>query len=297
MTFSEMLAYDFVQRVFLVAGIAAIPLGIVGTFIVIRRIGYLASAIAHCALGGVGIGVLLHGTFAACVAENAAKNVSENVATILQPLFDPIFIALIVSLFSAFLIGVIHKYSGEREDTAIGVVWASGMAIGLLCLDFAPENVNITGYLIGDILLISKRDVWVISTLSAGVLVAMFFGIRRLEAVTFDAEFAEMRGISSTLYMQILLALTAITVVLMMRIVGMLLVVALLTIPAATAARFTKRLVPMMIAASIICLASLWIGLALSYTFNLASGPTIITTAAFFYAVASCVSRLRFFAR
>ncbi|MGL4942750.1 MAG: metal ABC transporter permease [Thermoguttaceae bacterium] len=279
MSLAEILHYDFTRYAFLVAVVACLPLGIVGTLVVVRRIGYLAGAIAHCALGGIGMGLFLKATFAGATGAIAIV------------CGEPIIIALAVSVIAAIVIGLLQRHGGEREDTAIGIVWATTMAAGLLCLDLTSGNANLNGYLFGDILLVSSADLVTITVLSVGVvLTTLLFG-RRLEAACFDTEFAELRGVRPSFYFLLVLVLSATTVVLMIRIVGMLLIVALLTLPAATASRFTQRLFPMMGLASLCCLLSLVVGLYISCVWNLSSGPSIIAVATLLYGAAALVKR------
>lgn len=273
MSLTEMLTYTFTRHAFLMAVMASVPLGIVGTLIVVRRIGYLASAIAHCALGGVGVGLFLQATLLGAGATGFVASVVS----------EPTFVALVTAVVAAVLIGILRHQGGEREDAAIGIVWAGTMAAGLLCLDLTAGNTDITGYLFGDILLISVTDLGTVAVLSVAVFLTQVILGRRLAAACFDPEFAELRGAMPSIYLHIVLILAAVTIVLLMRIVGMLLMVALLTLPAATAARFTQRLGPMMITATGICLVCLVGGLYISCAGNFSSGPSIIAVAATLY--------------
>jgi len=259
----------FMQRAFLIGTMAAVPFGVIGTFVVVRRIGYLAGAIAHCAFGGIGVGLYLQYLLA---------------ASMFAALFDPMLVAVVVAVFSALGIGVVRRKAREREDTIISAIWAVGMALGLLLLEQTPGNVSISNYLFGNILLITKQDVRIVGALSLFVLVVVGLLFKRLEAVCFDEEFARLRGVLTTWYFQLLLVLTALTVVLLVRVVGIVLVIAMLTLPAATAGRLTKRLLPMCLLAIILCAVFSWIGLLIVCVFgNLPAGPTIVLVAATAY--------------
>ena len=266
----EILQLPFMQRAFLVGAIAAIPFGLIGTFVVVRRIGYLAGAIAHCAFGGIGIGLYLQHILA---------------GTLLAAFCPPIGVAVLVAILSALLIGVIRIKAGEREDTIIGAVWAIGMAVGLLLFEMTPGNTNIANFLFGNILLISRTDILLVSILSTVVLLLVFLFFKRLEAVCFDEEFARLRGIPTSFYFQLLLVLTAITVVLLVRIVGIVLVIAMLTLPAATACRLARRLLPICLLSVFLGFISTWLGLILSAATDLTAGPTIVITASLFYLI------------
>ncbi|MDR1963115.1 MAG: metal ABC transporter permease [Planctomycetaceae bacterium] len=266
----ETFQLPFMQRAFLIGAIAAIPFGLIGTFVVVRRIGYLAGAIAHCAFGGIGIG--LYGQYLLA-------------ATVLATFFPPMGVSVLVAVFSAMLIGLIQTQAKEREDTIIGVIWAAGMALGLLLLELTPGNVNIANYLFGNILLITQADVFWVSSLSVVVLFVVLVFFKRLEAVCFDEEFARLRGVATMFYFQLLLILTALTVVLLVRVVGIVLVIAMLTLPAATACRFAKRLFPICLLAILFGWVVTWLGLVLSVCANLSTGPTIVLVAAAVYLV------------
>ena len=265
----EILHLPFMQRAFLIGTIAAIPFGVIGTFIVVRRVGYLAGAIAHCAFGGIGIGLYLQYLLA---------------ASMFAVLFDPMCVSVAVAVLSALMIGVVRQKAKEREDTIIGSIWAVGMALGLLLLELTPGNVSISNYLFGNILLITQQDVRIVGALSLFVVAMIGLFFKRLEAICFDEEFARLRGVPATWYFQLLLVLTALTVVLLVRVVGILLVIAMLTLPAATAGRFTKRLLPMCLLATLFCAMFTWAGLLINCVFgNLPAGPIIVLVAATAY--------------
>lgn len=264
----ETLQSPFMQRAFLVGAMAAVPFGLIGTFVVVRRIGYLAGAIAHCSFGGIGIGLYLQYLLA---------------ATVFAPFLPPMGVSIAVTVLSALLIGVVRMKAKEREDTVIGAVWAVGMALGVVLLELTPGNVNLSAYLFGDIIMMTQTDVRYVAVLSAAVLAVGILCFKRFEAVCFDQEFARLRGIPTGFYFQLLLVLTAMTVVTLVRVVGIVLVIAMLTLPAATACRLAKRLKPICFLSILIGLLSSWIGLFLSVVLNFPTGSTIVLTAAIFY--------------
>ncbi len=269
--------YAFVRTAFLMSALASLSFGVIGTFVVVRRIGYIAGAIAHCAFGGIGIGLFLReaiglGWFGLAVLAPFA------------PWVDPIGVAVLVAIGCALLIGAVQMYGKEREDTIIGAIWSVGMAVGLLFLDKTPGYHSVSSYLFGDVLFISRTDLLLVAGLGVLVLavVAVFF--QRFEAICFDEEFARLRGLRTGFYFQLLLVLIAITVVLMVRVVGIILVIAMLTLPAATAGRLTKRLLPMSVLAVVLCFLCSWVGLYLSIAFNFSAGPMMIFVSAIVYA-------------
>ncbi|MBQ6158431.1 MAG: metal ABC transporter permease [Thermoguttaceae bacterium] len=284
--------FSFLRAAFLFTAAAALTFGLVGTFIVTRRIGYLAGAISHTAFGGIGIGFWLKeaaaagscgfGTLAVLLwgGENAPARLTQLAAQI-----NPVIVAVLTAVASAVLIGLIQRYAKEREDALIGIIWTAGMALGLLFLDRTQRYVAVSDYLLGDILLISHRDLATILILDAAALLTFGLFFKRFEAVCFDEEFARLRGVRVDVYQSILLFLIAVTVVLTMRIAGMVLVIAILTIPASIASRLTRRLSRVALWSILICAVSAWGGIALSYVLNFSAGPMIVLLLSVLYGI------------
>ncbi|MBN1589160.1 MAG: metal ABC transporter permease [Pirellulales bacterium] len=245
----------------LVAGLlASVAFGIVGTYVVARRITYLAGAIAHSVLGGIGASLYLQKAHGLTWC-------------------DPTIGALISALAAALVIGLVSLYARQREDTVIGAIWATGMAIGLLFLAKTPGRVDAMSYLFGNIQLIAQKDLTLVAGLDVVVILLALFWHRKLLAVCFDQEFAELRGVRAKGYYLLLLCLTALCVVLLMRVVGIVMVIALLTLPAAVAGQFSRRLWHMMVLAMLFCAAFVMAGFAVHYPNDLPAGPTIIVVA------------------
>ena len=284
--------FSFLRAAFLFTAAAALTFGLVGTFIVTRRIGYLAGAISHTAFGGIGIGFWLKeaaaagscgfGTLAVLLwdGENAPARLAQLAAHI-----NPVMVAVLTAVASAVLIGLIQRYAKEREDALIGIIWTAGMALGLLFLDRTQRYVAVSDYLLGDILLISHRDLATILILDAAAFLTFGLFFKRFEAVCFDEEFARLRGVRVDVYQSILLLLIAVTVVLTMRIAGMVLVIAILTIPASIASRLTRRLSRVALWSILICAVSAWGGIALSYVLNFSAGPMIVLLLSVLYSI------------
>ena len=173
----------------------------------------------------------------------------------------------------------------RAEKTLLGAIWAIGMALGLLFIERVDGYVSVSTYLFGDVLLIGRSDIWTATALGGVILLVVFCDFKRLEAVCFDEEYAELRGVDVDFQNRLLLTLAAVAVVLMLRIVGMAMIVALLTLPAATAGRFTKRLSATIVASIAICFVGSWLGIWLSFLLNFSTGPTIILVVASFYGV------------
>jgi len=199
--------------------------------------------------------------------------------TTIGRLLDPILVAVVFAIFSALLVGFVQLRAKEREDSVIGAIWAVGMAIGILFLNATSGYHTVTAYLFGEILLISDFGAMLVGLLGLIVLFVTVVYFKRLEAVCFDEEYLRLRGLNAAFYFQLMLVLVAVTVVLMIQLVGIILVIALLTLPAATAARMTSRLFPMACVATVLCLLFTWSGLLISTIFDSASGPVIILVA------------------
>jgi zinc transport system permease protein len=265
----------FLAYAMIMGGLAAVAFGIIGTFVTIKRISYLAGAISHSVFGGIGLALYLQ----------VAMGITW---------FDPILGAVLAAVVSALVVGLVSIHAKEREDTIIGTLWAVGMACGILFIDRTPGYFNLSSYLFGDILLISHRDlVFVIclDMLIVGVVVLFF---NRFFGVCFDNEFTLLRGINTTFFYLFLLVLTALTVVLLVRIVGIVLVIALLTIPPAIAGFYAKRLWEMMLYSVILCAAFTWTGLGISYSLSFSSGPTIIVLCGTVYLVLLAANKFIF---
>ncbi len=255
----------FLRQSLLVGLFSSIAFGIIGTYVISRRISYLAGAVSHSVLGGIG-GVLW-------------------LKTIFQiEWLDPLYGALPAALISAFIVGRFGHGSGkQREETMIGATWAIGMALGIIFVDMTPGYFDITSYLFGDILLVSGRDLLLIIILD--LIIILFVGrfYHTLMAICFDEEFARLRGLKVDLFYQLLLGLTAVSVVLLIRVVGIVMVIAMLTLPAATAALYTKTLFRMMMLAILFSAIAIISGMCISYRADLASGPVIIVCAGIIY--------------
>ena len=263
--------YEFMQMALLAGILASIPCGIVGTYVVVRRISYIAGGIAHCVLGGMGAARYLqvvHGIEAA------------------QPLYG----AVVAALAAAMIIGIVSLRAREREDTVIGAVWAVGMAAGLIFISKTPGyGEDLMSYLFGNILMVTSHDILTIVVLDAIVIVVGLVFFRQLQAVCFDEEFARLRGLDVEFYYLLLLCLTALTVVLLISVVGIIMVIALLTLPVAIAGRFSKHLYQMMFLSVIFCAVLTTAGLALSYSPDLPAGATIVVLAGAAYLVTMIV--------
>ena len=256
--FQALLQHSFLQHALLAGLLVSISCGIVGTYVVTRRITYLAGGIAHCVLGGMGFARYM-------------QVVHE------WSWFTPMLGAIFAALLAAFTIGWVNIKAKERIDTVISAFWGLGMAIGILFIAKTPGyGEDLMAYLFGNILLVTRGELLAIGGLDLFIASTALLFHKQFVAVCFDEEFARLRGINTQFFYFLMLALTALTVVLMVSIVGIVMVIVMLTLPAAIAGRFCLRMGSMMALAAGLCAALTFGGLAISYAPNLPAGATII---------------------
>lgn len=264
-------------RYALISGLlASISFGIIGSVVVVRRISYIAGAISHCVLAGVGLGLYLQ----------QAVGIAW---------FTPFVGAILAALVAALILTAVSLHAKQREDSVIGALWAAGMAIGLLFIARTPGYNDPMSYLFGNILLIGKTDLYFVLSLDLVVVVVVTVFYNKFQALCFDEEYARLRGLNTGILYLLLLCLIALTVVLLVRIVGIVMVIALLTLPAAMAGNFARSLWQMMLLATLFCALFIFSGLWLSYSLDLPSGPVIILLATLFYFVlVAALGKIRF---
>lgn len=250
--------YPFMLHALLTGLLASVACGIVGTYIVSRKITYIAGGIAHSVLGGMGVAHYLQVVYG-------------------WKAFDPLYGAIVAALISAGIIGWTSLRMREREDTIIGAVWAIGMAVGIIFIAKTPGySEDLMSYLFGNVLMVTQRDLLVIASLDGLVLIISILFYNQLLAVCFDEEFARIRGVNVEFFYLLLLGLTALTVVILTTVVGIILVIALLTLPVAIAGRFTRTLWHTMFLSTVLIMFFTTAGLAVSYIPGLPAGATII---------------------
>src|SRR6056297_1129079 len=254
----------FIRYAFIAGLLSSLSFGIIGSFVVVKRISYIAGAISHAALAGIGAALFFQFKF-----ETAS--------------ISPLLGAVAAALLAALIIGIVSIRYSEREDTIIGTIWAIGMAIGLLFIARTPGYVDPMSYLFGNILLVGRQELILILVLDLLVIVLSILFYHQFLALSFDEEFTRLRGIPTRLYYVLLILLIAVTVVLMVTVVGIVMVIALLTIPAATAGLFSKKLWQMMVLAGLFCALFTSLGLGTSYVLDLPSGSTTIVFAGIVY--------------
>jgi zinc transport system permease protein len=253
-TMIEALQYGFMRSALAAGLLVSIACGIIGTYIVINRIVFLSGGIAHTAYGGIGLGYLIG--------------------------INPVIGAIAFSLISALGMGIVHRRTKERSDTIIGIMWAVGMALGIIFLDLSPGyKADLMSYLFGSILAVASSDLVIMLVLNIIIITLVVIFYRELQAISFDETFAFVVNVPVDRLYLLLIGMVALTVVMTMRIVGLIMVIALLTIPPAIAGLFVKDMKRMMVLSSLLSMLFTFIGLMLSYFLNLTSGATIILVA------------------
>jgi len=250
----EALSYDFMQHALAAGILAGIACGIIGSLVVVNRLVFLSGGIAHTAYGGVGLAFFMGWPVLPCTIG--------------------------FTLSASLIMAVITQRLPERVDTIIGVMWAAGMAFGIILLDITPGyNVDLMSFLFGSILAVPASDLWIMLGLDIIILCVVLLFYKDFLAMSFDRDFARARGVPVMILNIVLLAMTAVSVVMIIRVVGLILVIALLTIPPYLAERHVSSLGKMMVAAALWSILFCCIGLYISYQFNITSGASIIACA------------------
>ncbi|NLK66082.1 MAG: metal ABC transporter permease [Campylobacteraceae bacterium] len=250
----EILSLTFMQNAFLGGILISIACGVVGSLVVINRMTFIAGGISHGAYGGIGIAFFLG--------------------------ISPLLGASVFSVFLAVVVASLTLKEKERFDSIIGAIWAFGMALGIIFIDLTPGySSDLMSYLFGSILMIDRASLGFITAVDVGIVALVVLFYKEFCAVSFDMEFAKLRGVKTELFYYILVFMMALCVVATIQVVGLILVIALLTIPPYIAEIFSKNLAEMMIKASFISAIFCITGLMLSYKFNLTSGASIIMVA------------------
>jgi zinc transport system permease protein len=265
---AEFLSFQFMRHALLAGLMVSVMCGAISNFVVLKRLSFLGAGISHAAFGGVALGVLLGA--------------------------EPLYTGIAFTWALTMIIGYVSREGRLSEDTAIGIAYVAAMALGTIFLGFARSyNFDVFGYLFGNILAVTETDL--IVTATAGVVILLLLGLFRKELVflAFDEEMARVVGLPVRFLYYLLLSIMALTVMIAIKVVGIVLVSALLVLPGATSLQLTKNIVPM-VGLSMVCgLVSTISGLYLSYTFDLASGATIVLTATLLFGLAMAAAPRR----
>jgi len=250
----EALQFEFMQNALIAGLLASIICGVLGTLVVVNRIVFLSGGIAHAAYGGIGLAFFLGWPF--------------------------LIVTLGFTLVMALFMAAITMKAKHRSDTIIGVMWALGMATGIILIDLTPGyNVDLMSYLFGSILTVPDSDIWLMLGIGAVIIFGGAYFYNDYLAVSYDEEFAQIRGVRVKALYFMLIGMLAVSIVFIIQVVGLILVIALLTIPPYIAEKYSKSLFMMMIVSSGLSAFFTVTGLWLSYVFNLTSGATIILVA------------------
>jgi len=262
----EILQFDFIQNALLAGVLISIAAGIIGSLVVVNKLTFLTGGIAHSSYGGIGLAIYLG---------------------------LPVLLgATVFAIITAIIIAILTLNNRSRVDSLIGLMWAFGMAIGIIFVDLTPGyNVDLMSYLFGSIIAVSSDDIWFMGILDIVIISIVVFFYKEILAVSYDSEFAALRGINTKFFYTLILILSALCVVAAIKAVGLILVIALLTIPTYLAETFSNRLSTMMILSSILATLFTLSGLAISYFYDISSGASIIVVAVVILTVVKLLKR------
>ena len=258
---AELFEYQFIVNSLLAGIFASISCGIIGTYIVTRRMVFLSGGITHASFGGIGMGYFFG--------------------------FNPVIAAAVFAVFSALGIEFLSKKTDVREDSVIGILWSLGMAIGIIFIFITPGYApNLMTYLFGSILTVLSLDIILMFILSVIIILLFTFFYRTILFVAYDQEFAQTHNLPVNFINNLLISLVALTIVLNIKVVGIILVISLLTIPQSIANLFTNEFKNIIILSIVIGLFGALMGLLISYQVNIPSGASIIFSLVMFFIIA-----------
>jgi zinc transport system permease protein len=264
----EILQFEFMRNALVAGLLASVICGIMGTLVVVNRIVFLSGGIAHAAYGGIGL-ALYFGW--------------------------PYMLGTIgFSLIAAMVMAAVSLKARHRADTIIGVIWALGMAVGIIMVDLAPGyNVDLISYLFGSILTVPGSDLGIMLVMGMVIALLVAFYYKDLLALSYDEEFARIRGVPVKGLYFTLIGMLAVTIVLVIQVVGLILVIALLTIPPFIVEKYARSLLQMMVGSSLLGAVFTITGLWLAYQYNLTSGASIIIVAGIVFLISGVIDQLR----
>lgn len=251
----DALQFEFMRNALLAGLLASVICGVIGTLIVVNRLVFLSGGIAHSAYGGIGLAFFFGWPYMICTT--------------------------LFALAAALTMAAVSRSMKQRADTIIGVMWAIGMATGILLLDFTPGyNVDLMSYLFGSIMSVPRSELISMALLGGAVLALVFFFFKDLLVMSYDEEFAQVQGVPVRALYYLLIGSVAVTVVVVVQVVGLILVIALMTIPPSIAEKYTSSMLQMMAVSCGLGMLFITGGLWGSYRYDLTSGAAIILVAA-----------------
>lgn len=258
----DFLQYTFIQNALAAAILASIACGIIGVYVVVKKIVFISGGIAHASFGGIGLGYYLG--------------------------VNPMLGVLPFSLVSALVMGTVSKKSKIPEDSAIGILWSLGMALGIIFVYLTPGYApDLMTYLFGNILTVPRSDLYFMLALDMVIVGAVYLFYKEFLALCFDEEFTTVQGLPTEKLYLFLLCIIALTIVVLIKVVGIILVIALLTIPASLSRKFTYNLKQMMLISIVFGTVISIAGIGLSYALDVPSGATIILVLSIVYGLAA----------
>lgn len=264
---SDIFQYEFLRNAVIIGVLASVACGVIGSYVVVKRIVSVSGGMSHAVFGGIGLGYFLG--------------------------FNPLYGALIFSLAASLLVGLAREYFRNHEDTLIGMMWAIGMALGILFISLSPGYPpDLFSYLFGNILTVPFSDLVLTAILDLVVVGIFVVFYKDILGLALDEEFVRIQGRPALALSLLLWATIGVVIVLLIKIVGIVLVISLLTIPPATASLFVRRFSRMIVLSSIFGCAFTLLGLFLSYRYDLTSGASIILVSAAGYLIAQAGKRL-----
>ena len=268
----EALQFEFMRHALAAGLLASVVCGIMGTLVVVNRIVFLSGGIAHAAYGGIGLAFYFNWPYLPGTVG--------------------------FSLLAAMLMAGISQRAKHRADTIIGVIWALGMALGIILVDLTPGyNVDLMSYLFGSILTVPGSDLLIMVAIGAVMTVLTVYYYTDVLAMSYDEEFARIRGVPVKRLYFGMVGMLAVTIVLVIQVVGLILVIALLTIPPYIVEKYARSLMQMMVASSLLGAVFTTTGLWLSYRYDLTSGATIILVAGAAFLASLLIDKIRFHRR
>lgn len=265
----EALQFDFMQNALGAGLLASVICGIIGTLVVVNRIVFLSGGIAHAAYGGIGLSSYFNWPYLPGTISFA--------------------------VFAAILMAAVSHTMKHRADTIIGVIWAIGMAFGIILIDLTPGyNEDLMSYLFGSILAVPRSDLYIMAVIVLLMVILIKYYYQELLAMSYDEEFAKIRGVPVKMLYFGLIVMLAVTVVLIIQVVGLILVIALLTIPPFIVEKYSKSLLQMMVASSVLGACFTVTGLWFSYKYNLTSGASIILVSGVVFLFSLLIDKIGF---
>ena len=265
---AEILSFDFVIHALIAAFLASITCGFIGAYIVARRMVFISGGITHASFGGIGLGYFWG--------------------------INPILGAAIFSILSAFGIRLVSKQTDIREDSAIGILWSFGMAVGIIFIYITPGYApNLMSYLFGSILTVTIADLTMMGILATVTIAVFLFFYRTILFISFDEEYARSHNAPVETFNYLMLTLVALVIVINIRVAGIILVISYLTIPQSTANLFVNDLKKIIFLSVLISFSGSCIGLLISYYWNIPSGATIIFVFVLIFMIARAIAFLK----